>query len=91
MKEDLKKAIEELQLQKINSKKEFSVLNEIREDPNFISFYERFFLLKMQSNDNKIAEYEKEDDYGNVEYKLKLADPSYDRVEHLTTQMKFRL
>lgn len=34
---------------------------------------------------------EKEDDYGNVEYKLKLANPSLERVEHLTTQMKFRL
>ena len=34
---------------------------------------------------------EQEDDYGNIEYKLKLANPSIERVEHLTTQMKFRL
>jgi len=34
---------------------------------------------------------DKEDDYGNIEYKLKLANPSIERVEHLTTQMKFRL
>ena len=29
--------------------------------------------------------YDKEDDYGNIEYKLKLANPSLERVEHLTT------
>jgi hypothetical protein len=28
---------------------------------------------------------EAEDDFGNIEYKLKLANPSLDRVEHLTT------
>ena len=28
---------------------------------------------------------EKEDDYGNIEYKLKLANPTFDRVEHLIT------
>lgn len=32
-----------------------------------------------------------EDDYGNTEYKLKLVDPSMERVQHLTSQMKFRL
>jgi len=32
-----------------------------------------------------------EDDDGPVEYKLKLASPTYERVEHLTTQMLFRL
>jgi GTPase len=32
-----------------------------------------------------------EDDYGNIEYKLKLVQPTLERVEHLTTQMKFRL
>lgn len=35
--------------------------------------------------------YEQEDDHGNREYKLKLVNPSVDRIEHLTTQMKFRL
>jgi GTPase len=34
---------------------------------------------------------DKEDDFGNIEYKLKLVNPDLDRVEHLTTQMKFRL
>lgn len=33
----------------------------------------------------------KEPDCGNVEYKLKLQQLTMDRVEHLTTQMKFRL
>ena len=28
---------------------------------------------------------------GNIEYKLKLVSPSDDRVDQLTTQMKFRL
>ena len=29
--------------------------------------------------------------YGPIEYKLKLANPTMDRVQHLTTQMIFRL
>ena len=32
-----------------------------------------------------------ENDYGNTEYKLKLVDFTLDRVDHLTTQMIFRL
>ncbi|CAM9243893.1 unnamed protein product, partial [Sphacelaria rigidula] len=32
-----------------------------------------------------------EDDEGNVEYKLKLVDPPLDRLEHLVTQMNWRL
>jgi GTPase len=51
-------------------------------------FYE---LKKKGQNQEEINFFEKEDDYGNVEYKLKLANPSIERVEHLTTQMKFRL
>jgi GTPase len=34
---------------------------------------------------------EQEDDHGNIEYKLKLANLNQDRIEHRTTQMKFRL
>ena len=34
---------------------------------------------------------EEEKYYGNIEYKLKLANPTMDRVQHLTTQMIFRL
>ena len=32
-----------------------------------------------------------EPDNGNIEYKLKLESPTLSRVEHLTTQMVFRL
>ena len=35
--------------------------------------------------------YDIEYDYGNVEYKLKLCDVDINRIEELTTQMKFRL
>ena len=35
--------------------------------------------------------YETEYDYGNVEYKLKLCDVNVQRIQELTTQMKFRL
>ncbi len=35
--------------------------------------------------------YDKEFDYGNVEYKLKLCDVNVQRIQQLTTQMKFRL
>ncbi len=38
-----------------------------------------------------IREFEKEDDEGNIEYKLKLVQPTEDRVKHLATQMKFRV
>jgi hypothetical protein len=40
---------------------------------------------------NQIERLTQEDDYGNIEYKLKLVNPTSDRVAHLTTQMKFRL
>jgi elongation factor 1-alpha len=32
-----------------------------------------------------------EDDFGNTEYKLKLIDSSPERLQQLTTQMKFRI
>lgn len=38
-----------------------------------------------------VRSFEKEDDYGNIEYKLKLVKPTHDRIEHLATQMKFRV
>ena len=58
---------------------------------------------KCQSNDKSISELKtikKEDseerlppepEQGNVEYKLKLINPSSERFEHLVTQMKWRL
>ncbi len=46
----------------------------------------------MSSKKNKKAvKLDKESDEGNVEYKLKLIDPTATRFEHLVTQMKFRL
>ena len=38
-----------------------------------------------------IEDFLEEDDEGNTEYKLKLICPSEDRLEHLTTQMKYRI
>lgn len=40
---------------------------------------------------DEIEHLAREDDYGNVEYKLKLVHPNQERIEQLTTQMKFRL
>jgi len=40
---------------------------------------------------DEIEHLPQEDDYGNVEYKLKLVHPNQERIEQLTTQMKFRL
>lgn len=53
----------------------------------------KYHKLRQKCDDEgiKVFQMEQEDDFGNVEYKLKLANPSFDRVEHLTTQMKFRL
>ncbi len=46
----------------------------------------------MTSNKKKTNEnHKKESDIGNIEYKLKLIDPTATRFEHLVTQMKFRL
>lgn len=39
----------------------------------------------------KIQALSQEDDEGNDEYKLKLIDPSPEKFQNLTTQMKFRL
>jgi len=39
----------------------------------------------------KKKKYDIEYDYGNVEYKLKLCDVTVQRIQELTTQMKFRL
>ncbi len=39
----------------------------------------------------EIENLDQEDDFGNVEYKLKLIHSNNERIEQLTTQMKFRL
>lgn len=41
--------------------------------------------------DGDSQQLEQEDDEGNVEYKLKLVDPSPERFDRLVSQMKFRL
>jgi hypothetical protein len=38
-----------------------------------------------------IQSFIEEDDEGNIEYKLKLVGPTEDRLDHLATQMKFRI
>ncbi len=42
-------------------------------------------------NKNKTPSLGQENEEGNIEYKLKLIDPTATRFEHLVTQMKFRL
>ena len=48
-KEEVKRAVQEMQEQKSN-KKEFCVLNEVKDDQDFIAFFERFFTLKQISD-----------------------------------------
>lgn len=38
-----------------------------------------------------MKQFNKENDEGNIEYKLKLTSPSEERINHLSTQMKFRI
>ena len=45
----------------------------------------------MTSPNNEKKKIEQEQEDGNIEYKLKLIDPTATRFEHLVTQMKFRL
>lgn len=75
------------------SQKYFSILNELKDDKNFEAFFDNFMQLKQRCEleGGVVLQMEKEDDFGNIEYKLKLVNPPFDRVEHLTTQMKFRL
>ncbi|EGC39348.1 hypothetical protein DICPUDRAFT_147862 [Dictyostelium purpureum] len=42
-------------------------------------------------NDTVIEHLKPEVEYGNVEYKLQLINPSADRLEHLVSQMKWRM
>lgn len=52
-------------------------------------------LYQLRSSEKKepkfIQNFIEEDDEGNVEYKLKLVNPSDDRLDHLATQMKYRV
>jgi len=50
------------------------------------------YALRGQQGQSKfVQDFLKEDDEGNCEYKLKLVNPSDDRLDHLATQMKFRV
>eukprot|EP00743_Colponemidia_sp_Colp-15_P004948 GILK01005333.1.p1 GENE.GILK01005333.1~~GILK01005333.1.p1 ORF type:complete len:617 (+),score=118.15 GILK01005333.1:101-1951(+) len=48
-------------------------------------------LVDDEENDEIFEQLGQELEEGNVEYKWRLVDPSPNRVEHLTTQMKYRL
>lgn len=52
---------------------------------------EMLFQKIIESNLGIAKKLEAEDDEGDTEYKLKLIDNTIERVNHLTTQMKFRL
>lgn len=50
------------------------------------------YTWKEQNKQNyRIEKFIEEDDEGNTEYKLKLVKPTDDRLDHLATQMKFRI
>lgn len=64
----------------------------------FSSNDERFctpFALHNQTNTRRglieISRLEPENEYGNVEYKLRLTDPNPERIERLVTQLKWRI
>lgn len=59
------------------------------EDPRFTELFEEY--MKLQINAEQELLLPEEPDNGNVEYKLKFDGPNMARVEHLTTQMAFRL
>ena len=50
-----------------------------------------FIEISYQQKLPKSTRVSEENDYGNIEYKLKLIDSSHERIQHLTTQMKFRI
>ena len=52
---------------------------------------ELYEMKSMVKEGKNIEDFIEEDDEGNTEYKLKLVRPSDDRLDHLATQMKFRI
>lgn len=46
---------------------------------------------KLNENKIEIKSFPQEKDVGNIEYKLKLVNPSMEKFQNLTTQMKYRL
>ena len=64
-----------------SKKKKFFWQNTLNEDSNF----------KNDDYEVNLDRLPPEPEQGNVEYKLKLINPSNERFEHLVTQMKWRL
>ena len=58
-------------------------------DPLFAELFAAFLTLSEDAPQELVLPPEPDD--GNVEYKLKLDAPTMERVEHLMTQMAFRL
>jgi len=71
----------------------FSALAEVSGDLQFDAVFERFLQLKMQAElfKSPLPWYPKENGNGDTEYKLMLTDVDQDKLEHRTTQMKFRI
>lgn len=72
--------------------------NSVNDMSLFSSNDERFctpFALNNQTNTRRgqieISRLEPENEYGNVEYKLRLTDPNPERIERLVTQLKWRI
>ena len=78
---------------KRKERKNFSVGNKekIFNSDNSLIPVERRISIDMSQFKLEKKKYDIEYDYGNVEYKLKLCDVNVQRIQELTTQMKFRL
>lgn len=59
------------------------------ENEEFVKMME--IVQKLSEEAEEELELDEEKDFGNTEYKFKFDQPTMDRVEHLTTQMTFRL
>jgi GTPase len=66
--------------------------NEDEEEQLLEDYVREVYLLRKGEGQSKfVQDFLKEDDEGNCEYKLKLVAPSDDRLDHLATQMKWRV
>ena len=74
-------------------RKNYSAKNKIRNfnSDNSLIPVERKISIDISKFKLEKRKYDIEYDYGNVEYKLKLCDVTVQRIQELTTQMKFRL
>lgn len=59
------------------------------EDPKFSNLFETYMKMQLVAQTELLLP--EEPDNGNIEYKLKFDGPNMARIEHLTTQMVFRL